>query len=48
MAYPTQGSAPPMEDSIHAHIFIAASSARLRESAIRDRLMALVIPLAMF
>ena len=46
MAYTLQGSASPVEGSIHSPISVAASSACLRESAIRDRRTALVSLLA--
>ena len=42
------GSAPPMAGSINAPISVSASSARLRESAIRDQRTTLVIPVTMF
>ena len=48
MAYALRGSDPPVEGSIHAPIFVAASSARLRQSAIREWRTDLVIPPGMF
>ena len=48
MLYAPQGSVPLVEGSRHALISVAASSDRLRESAISDRWTALMIPLNMF
>ena len=44
MAYPPGGYTPPVEGSRHAPILVAASSALLQESTMRDRRTVIVIP----